>query len=65
MRALSSSRIIACAEKVMITTIGTYFAPNKTIPELHELLKSGTGIDPLKYFADAVREESHTFPSLY
>ncbi len=57
MRVLSSPRTIACAEKIMITTIATYDAPNQTVRELHDLLESGAGIDPLKDFAEAAREE--------
>ena len=57
MRVLSSPRTVACAEKIMITTIATYDAPNQTVRELHDLLESGTGIDPLKDFAEAAREE--------
>ena len=64
MRALSPPRIVACAEKVMATTMEAYFAPNRTIPELHELIKSGTALDPLKDFAEATREELQTFPAL-
>ena len=45
---MSLPRTVACAEKVVDATIGTYFAPNKTIRELHEMAKSGTGIDPRK-----------------
>jgi len=48
MRLLSSPRVVACADKVMRATIETYFAPNKTIRELDELVRSGTDIDPLK-----------------
>jgi hypothetical protein len=61
MRALSSQRTISCADKVMRTTIGTYFAPNRTIPE-HGSMKSRTGVDPLNDFAEAVREELQAFP---
>ncbi|MGA9012225.1 MAG: hypothetical protein WB509_07000 [Acetobacteraceae bacterium] len=57
MRVLSSPRTVACAEKIMITTIATYDAPNQTVRELHDLLESGAGIDPLKEFAEAAREE--------
>ena len=64
MRALSSPQLAACAEKVMTTTIETYFAPNKTIPELHALMKNGTAVDPLKDFAEATREELRMFPML-
>src|SRR6266849_6800517 len=45
MRVLSSPRTVASAEKILEATIGAYFAPNKTIRELHELMKSGAVID--------------------
>jgi hypothetical protein len=64
MRAMSSAETVACAEKVMIETIAAYAVPNKTIPEVHDLLKSGTGIDPLKDFAEAARTELRTLESL-
>ncbi len=57
MRVMSAPHTIACADKIMLTTIETYFAPNKTIAELHDVMKSGTGIDPLKEFGEAAREE--------
>ena len=64
MRVLSSARTIACAQKVMEATVDTYFAPNKTVRELRELIKSGAGIDPLKDFSEAAREELRAFTSL-
>ena len=57
MRVLSSPRTVGCADQIMRATIDTYFEPNKTIRELHELIKSGVGIDPLKEFSEAAREE--------
>jgi hypothetical protein len=57
MRALSSADIVACAERALLETTKAYFEPNHTVPELRELIKSGTGVDPLKDFAEAVREE--------
>ena len=42
MRILSSPTIVACADEIMRATIDTYFAPNKTIRELHELAESGS-----------------------
>ena len=56
MRAMSSPNIVACGERVLLETTGAYFEPNRTVPELRELIKSG-GADPLKEFAEAVREE--------
>jgi hypothetical protein len=64
MRVVSLVRTVACAEKIMDAIIGTYFAPNKTIRELHDLMKSGVGIDPLKDFSVAAREELQAFTSL-
>jgi hypothetical protein len=61
MRILSSPTIVACADKVMRATIDTYFAPNKTIRELHELVESGSAFDPLKDFSEMAREELRTF----
>jgi hypothetical protein len=42
-------------------TIATYFAPNKTIRELNELIMTGVGIDPLKEFGEVAREELPAF----
>jgi hypothetical protein len=36
----------------MRATIDTYFAPGKTIGELHDLVQSGSGIDLLKDFSE-------------
>jgi hypothetical protein len=57
MRVLSSRRTIACADQVMHVTIRTYPAPNRTIEELDKLIRSGAGIDPLKEFSEAARDE--------
>jgi hypothetical protein len=57
MRVMSSLQTVASAEKIMEATISAYFAPNKTLRELHDVMKSGAGIDPLKDFSEAAREE--------
>ena len=57
MRVLCSSPIVACAVEVMRATSDAYDAPNKTIAEMHQMVKSGVGIDPLKNFAEAARAE--------
>jgi len=61
MRILSSPRVVACAEQVMLATADAYFAPDKTIPELYELIKSGkgreAGIDSMREFSEIAREE--------
>jgi hypothetical protein len=63
MRVLCLPRTIECADKVMLATKDTYFAPNRTIRELNDMIKSGAGIDPLKEFSEAAREELRTFTS--
>jgi hypothetical protein len=64
MRLMSLPRTLACAEKVMDATLATYFAPNKTIRELHELTKAGVEIDPLRDFSEAARDELVAFNAL-
>lgn len=59
MRVLCAPRTVALAEEVAEATINAYFAPNTTIADLHAMLKSGKGVDPLKEFADAAREDLH------
>lgn len=64
MRVISSTRTVECADEIMHKTIATYFAPNKTIRELNELIMSGAGIDPLKEFGEVAREELQALPPL-
>ena len=47
----------------MEATVEVYFAPNKTMQELYELMKSEAGIDPLKGFGEAAREELRAITS--
>lgn len=61
MRVLCSPKIVGCADRILSLIVDTYLGPNKTVRELHDLVKSGTGIDPLKEFSDAAREELRAF----
>jgi hypothetical protein len=61
MRVLSMPRTVACADVVMRAIVDTYFAPNRTVADIRELVKTGHGIDPLRDFAEAAREELHAF----
>ena len=61
MRVLTMPRSVACAERVMDSIIETYFAPNRTVADLRELVKAGQGVDPLKDFSEAAREELRAF----
>jgi len=56
MRVRSSPRIVENAEKVARIIADTYFAPNKSLRELHDLLESQQ-MDPLRGFSEACREE--------
>ena len=56
MRMISSTRIVQDADKVIRTIIDTYMGPNKTFPELRDMVNSGT-IDLLRDFSEACREE--------
>jgi hypothetical protein len=62
MRVQSTPRTVACADKVMLTIIDTFFSPNQTVRELRDLIKAGAaGIDPLREFSEAAREELGVF----
>jgi hypothetical protein len=63
MRLVSMPETVACAEKLMDATLATYYEPNKTLRELHELATAGVGIDPLKDFSEVAREELRAFTS--
>jgi hypothetical protein len=56
MRALSSDAIVQHADKVVRMIVDSYFEPNKTIIELHDMVNSGM-LDPLREFTEACREE--------
>jgi len=61
MRVLSAPGTVATADKVMLSIIDAYFAPNRSIRELRDLIKSGAQIDLLKEFGEAAREEVGMF----
>jgi Thiamine pyrophosphate enzyme, N-terminal TPP binding domain len=56
MRVLSSSAVVEKAVAVVRMIPDTYFAPNKTFPELRVLMNSDT-IDPLRAFSEECRAE--------
>ncbi len=57
MRVLSMPHTVSCADALLRAIIDTYFAPNRTIGDIHALLASGKGVDPLREFSDAARME--------
>ena len=56
MRVLSSPAVIEKAEAVVRMIVATYSAPNKTFPELRELIDNHA-IDPLRIFSEACRAD--------
>ena len=56
MRVSSRSDVVEKAEAVVRTIVDTYFTPNKTFPELRELMNSDA-IDPLRAFSEMCRAE--------
>jgi hypothetical protein len=62
MRVLSTGDIVEKAEKVIRMIVDTYFAPNKTLPELRDMLNS-PAIDPLREFSESCRNEMQALNS--
>jgi hypothetical protein len=56
MRVISAPRIVQDADKVIRMIVNTYMGPNKTFPELRDMVNSGT-VDLLRDFSEACREE--------
>jgi hypothetical protein len=64
MRVLGMSKTTASADLAMRSIVETYYTPNRTLADLRELTRTGHGIDPLKDFSTAAREELHAFALL-
>jgi hypothetical protein len=62
MRVMSSPAVVQNAEKVAREIVDTYFGPNTTLRELHEHMKS-EGLDPLRNFSEACREDLTSYRS--
>jgi len=56
MRVLSSAPVIEHADKIAKTIVDTYMSPNKSLPELREMLFNGS-FDVLRDFSEACRAE--------
>ena len=56
MRVVSSSAVIDKAQGVVGMIVDTYFAPNKTFPEVRKLINSHA-MDPLRAFSEECRAE--------
>lgn len=56
MRVLSSAAVVANADQIARKIVDTYLAPNKTFPELREMIISGS-LDLLRDYSEACRTE--------
>jgi hypothetical protein len=58
MRVLSPRKTVESADEVARLIVNTYHAPNKTFPELEDMVNRGA-IDVLQAFSEAARQEFH------
>jgi hypothetical protein len=56
MRVLSPTKTIESADEVARMIVNTYRAPNKTLPELEDMVNRGA-VDVLQTFSEAARQE--------
>ena len=56
MRVVSTPEVTERADKLVRMIVEAYFSPNKTLPELRAMMKSGA-LDFLRDFSEACREE--------
>ena len=63
MRMASHADVVESAEAVIQTILKTYSRPNKTFPELKDLMLNREFVDPLLTFGEVCRDELRDFPS--
>ena len=63
MRMASRADVVEKAEAVIRTILGTYSRPNKTFPELQNLMLNRGFVDPLLSFSEVCRNELRDLPS--
>jgi hypothetical protein len=63
MRMGSNNDVVENAEAVIRTILTTYSRPNKTFPELQNIILNRGFVDPLLTFSEVCRDELHDLPS--
>lgn len=63
MRMASRANVVENAEAVIRTILATYSRPNKTFPELRDLMLNRAFVDPLLTFSQVCRDELRSLPS--
>ena len=56
-RLCASDAVLAEAERTLNSITEQYFSPNLSIEQLHALVRSSAGADPLRHFGEACRVE--------
>jgi hypothetical protein len=62
MRMASNANVVDTAEAVIRTILATYSRPNKTFPELQDLVLNRGFVDPLLNFSELCRDELRDLP---
>jgi hypothetical protein len=62
-RMTSNAKIVESAEAVIRTILRTYSCPNKSSPELQDLILKRKFVDPLLDFSEVCRDELRDLPS--
>lgn len=62
MRMASNANVVDRAEAVIRTILATYSRPNKTFPELQDLVLNRGFVDPLLNFSEICRDELRDLP---
>ena len=62
MRMASNANVVDKAEAVIRTILATYSRPNKTFPELQDLVLNRGFVDPLLTFSEVCRHELRDLP---
>jgi len=57
MEVLCSPPTAACSQRIIQVTLETCFQPNKALPKILKMMKSGTWSSPLSEFAQAACKE--------
>ena len=63
MRMASNAAVVEAAEAVIRTILTTYSRPNKTFPELQDLMLNRGFVDPLLTFSEVCRDQLNELPS--
>ena len=58
----SDADVVEKAEAVIRTILSTYSRPNKTFPELQDLMLNRGLVDPLLHFSEVCRDELRDSP---